>query len=105
MKHPFRIALGIILVTIGVIGGLIPIFQGWVFGIPGLIILADYFPPAKKLLDWAKKKSGYSNKKNKKNDELNFKWTQDITNLLLSIYTPVTNLIKIFMNHIPHDVK
>ena len=73
MKHPFRIALGIVLVTIGVIGGLIPVFQGWVFGIPGLIILADYFPPAKRLLDWAKKKSGYSNKKNKKSNDLNFK--------------------------------
>jgi hypothetical protein len=39
------------------IGGLIPIFQGWVFGIPGLIILADYFPPFKRLLKWAKYKA------------------------------------------------
>ena len=59
MKHTLRITLGIILVIIGMIGGLIPIFQGWVFGIPGLIILADYFPPIKRLLSWAKKKSGY----------------------------------------------
>jgi hypothetical protein len=44
------------------IGGLIPIFQGWIFGIPGLIILADYFPPIKRLLSWAKKKSGYNEK-------------------------------------------
>jgi hypothetical protein len=44
------------------IGGLIPIFQGWIFGIPGLIILADYFPPIKRLLNWAKKKSGYNEK-------------------------------------------
>ena len=56
MKHTIRIALGIILVIIGLIGGLIPIFQGWLFGIPGLIILADYFPPIKRLLIWAKKK-------------------------------------------------
>lgn len=56
-----RITLGIILVIIGLIGGLIPIFQGWMFGIPGLIILADYFPPAKQLLDWAKKKAGIKN--------------------------------------------
>ena len=62
MKHTFRIALGIILVIIGLIGGLIPIFQGWFFGIPGLIILADYFPPIKRLLNWAKKKSGYKEK-------------------------------------------
>ena len=55
MKHTLRIALGIILVIIGLIGGLIPIFQGWLFGIPGLIILADYFPPIRRLLIWAKK--------------------------------------------------
>ena len=62
MKHTLRITLGIILVIIGMIGGLIPIFQGWIFGIPGLIILADYFPPVKRLLNWAKKKSGYKEK-------------------------------------------
>ena len=67
MKHTLRITLGIILVIIGMIGGLIPIFQGWVFGIPGLIILADYFPPIKRLLSWAKKKSGY--KDNSQNSE------------------------------------
>ena len=44
------------------IGGLIPVFQGWLFGIPGLIILADYFPPINRLLKWAKKKAGYENK-------------------------------------------
>ena len=62
MKHTLRITLGIILVIIGLIGGLIPIFQGWFFGIPGLIILADYFPPIKRLLNWAKKISGYKEK-------------------------------------------
>ena len=48
--------LGVTLVIIGVVGGLIPVFQGWMFGIPGLIILADYFPPIKKVLNWAKSK-------------------------------------------------
>ena len=62
MKHTLRITFGIILVIIGMIGGLIPIFQGWIFGIPGVIILADYFPPIKRLLIWAKKKSGYKEK-------------------------------------------
>ena len=61
MRHTFRITLGFLLVIIGLIGGLIPIFQGWVFGIPGLIILADYFPPVKKILDWAKSKYGNEN--------------------------------------------
>ena len=56
LKHSLKIVLGIILVFIGIIGGLIPIFQGWVFGVPGLIILAEYFPPLKKIVDWAKKK-------------------------------------------------
>jgi hypothetical protein len=59
IKHTARITFGIVLVIIGLIGGLIPVFQGWMFGIPGLIILADYFPPIKKLLNWAKKKAGY----------------------------------------------
>ena len=54
IKQTARITFGIILVIIGLIGGLIPIFQGWIFGIPGLIILADYFPPVNRLLVWAK---------------------------------------------------
>jgi len=61
LKDTLKIALGIVLVIIGIIGGLIPVFQGWVFGIPGLIILAEYFPPLKKLVEWAKKK--YKNQK------------------------------------------
>jgi hypothetical protein len=62
IKKTARIAFGIILVIIGLIGGLIPVFQGWIFGIPGLIILADYYPPAHRLLIWAKKKAGISDK-------------------------------------------
>ena len=60
IKHTFKISLGIILVIIGLIGGLIPIFQGWMFGIPGLVMLANYFPPAKRFLDWAKVKTGFN---------------------------------------------
>ena len=62
IKHTLKISLGIILVIIGFLGGLIPIFQGWVFGIPGLMILANYFPPAKRFLNWAKKKAGPNKK-------------------------------------------
>ena len=58
MKHALKIFLGVILVVIGLIGGFIPIFQGWLFGIPGLIILANYFPPIKRILYWAKEKAG-----------------------------------------------
>tara|TARA_Y100000996_G_scaffold377943_1_gene330305 strand:+ start:307 stop:486 length:180 start_codon:yes stop_codon:yes gene_type:complete len=50
MKDIIKITTGIILVIIGLIGGVIPIFQGWVFGIPGLIILSQYSPPIKRLL-------------------------------------------------------
>ena len=64
MRHTLRITLGFLLVIIGLIGGLIPIFQGWVFGIPGLVILADYFPPVKRILDWAKSK--YENESDNK---------------------------------------
>jgi len=66
IKDILKILLGILLVIIGLLGGLIPIFQGWMFGIPGLIILANYFPPAKRLLNWAKKKTGINKK-----DEIN----------------------------------
>ena len=62
IKQTTRITFGIILVIIGLIGGLIPIFQGWMFGIPGLIILADYFPPIKRLLFWAKKRASLDKK-------------------------------------------
>lgn len=51
-----EITLGIILVIIGLIGGLIPVLQGWMFGIPGLILLAKHFKWAKGILDWAKKR-------------------------------------------------
>jgi UPF0716 family protein affecting phage T7 exclusion len=45
-----------VLVLLGIIGGLLPIIPGFVFGIPGLIILSEYFPPAKRLLDWFQQK-------------------------------------------------
>ena len=55
-----RVIIGSILIIIGLIGGLIPIFQGWVFGIPGLMLLGSVFPSIKKvtrkILSKAKKK-------------------------------------------------
>ena len=47
-----RVVAGIILIIIGLIGGLIPIFQGWIFGIPGLMLLGSVFPSIK---TWTKK--------------------------------------------------
>ena len=56
IKDVIKISIGFILVFIGLIGGLIPIFQGWMFGIPGLIILSQYFPPIKKLINKIKER-------------------------------------------------
>ncbi|MDB3868690.1 hypothetical protein N9263_01355 [Candidatus Marinimicrobia bacterium] len=58
IRRIIKVTIGLVLVIIGLIGGLIPIFQGWMFGIPGLIILAEYFPPAQRLLNWAKLRTG-----------------------------------------------
>jgi len=57
MKKYFQILFGVLLIIIGLIGGLIPIFQGWMFGIPGLIILSKHFSSIKKILLWAQKKA------------------------------------------------
>ena len=51
-----RIASGIGLLIVGIIGLILPVMPGWVFVIPGLMILADYYPPIKRLVDWAKTK-------------------------------------------------
>lgn len=56
LRKTLRIALGVLLVILGLIGGLIPFVQGWIFGIPGLLILSEYFPPVRRLVDWAKAK-------------------------------------------------
>lgn len=53
-----------VLVIIGILGSLLPIIPGFVFLIPGLVILAEYFPPIRRVLDWAKAKAGMAGKKN-----------------------------------------
>ncbi|MCL6545364.1 MAG: PGPGW domain-containing protein [Bryobacteraceae bacterium] len=57
MRKTLRISLGIALVILGIIGGMLPVIQGWMFMIPGLLILSEYFPPVRRALDWAKKKA------------------------------------------------
>ena len=52
----FKIAMGFVLILVGLVGGLIPIFQGWIFGMTGLLILSKYFKSAKIFLNWIKKK-------------------------------------------------
>ena len=53
-----RIIFGLVLVFLGILGSLLPVIPGFVFLIPGLVILADYFPPVRRLLEWAKRKAG-----------------------------------------------
>ena len=47
VKNTIKIVMGVILVIVGLIGGLIPIFQGWIFGIPGLLLFV--------FVSWAEK--------------------------------------------------
>jgi len=56
IKHFVRVATGIGLVLLGITGLILPIMPGWIFLIPGLLILADYFPPLRRMVDWLKKK-------------------------------------------------
>jgi uncharacterized membrane protein YbaN (DUF454 family) len=57
IRGAFRISAGFGLVILGIIGLVLPVMPGWIFLIPGLVILADYFPPIRRLLEWAKQKA------------------------------------------------
>ncbi len=52
MRHFWRLLLGIGLVLLGIAGIILPIMPGWIFFVPGLIILGDYCPPLKRFLHW-----------------------------------------------------
>jgi hypothetical protein len=56
MKKVVKIGVGFGLILIGLVGLIMPIMPGWAFIIPGLVILADYFPAVHRLLEWAKGK-------------------------------------------------
>ena len=43
---------------LGILGLILPIMPGWVFLIPGLIILSDHIPAVRRLVDWARRKAG-----------------------------------------------
>ena len=57
---PFRTAVGWFLVILGAILGPVPLVQGWIFGIPGLLILSERYDWARRLVEWAKKKADIS---------------------------------------------
>jgi uncharacterized membrane protein YbaN (DUF454 family) len=65
----FKILSGIGLCILGVIGLILPIMPGWIFLIPGLVILADFFPPLKRLLHWAKEKFEQESSRIRNKDE------------------------------------
>jgi uncharacterized membrane protein YbaN (DUF454 family) len=54
----FRLTVGSILLIVGVIGGFIPVFQGWVFVLAGLGLLSQESEHARRLLEWAKQRAG-----------------------------------------------
>ena len=56
MRKILRISLGIGLIVLGIVGLIMPIMPGWVFLVPGLVILAEYFPGLRRVVDWAKRK-------------------------------------------------
>ncbi len=60
MKKFLRNASGVGLVLLGIIGLILPIMPGWIFLIPGLMILAEEFPWLdrflKKWIAWGKLK-------------------------------------------------
>jgi uncharacterized membrane protein YbaN (DUF454 family) len=56
LKKILRIAAGVGLILIGIVGLIMPVMPGWVFIIPGLMILAEHSKSARRLLDWLKAK-------------------------------------------------
>jgi uncharacterized membrane protein YbaN (DUF454 family) len=63
LRAAVRISGGLGLVLLGIIGLILPIMPGWIFLIPGLVILAEYFPPIHRLLEWAKRKVNWEKRK------------------------------------------
>ena len=51
-----RLSVGGLLLLIGVIGGFVPVLQGWLFILAGLSVMAPESPTARKALEWAKRK-------------------------------------------------
>ena len=52
MKRWLRIGAGFSLVFVGLLGWVLPILPGWVFVIPGLMLLGKEFHWARRILQW-----------------------------------------------------
>ncbi|MDX2149315.1 MAG: COX15/CtaA family protein [Bryobacteraceae bacterium] len=51
-----KIAWGVMLCLTGITGIIMPIMPGWIFLIPGLLILSEYVPALKRLVEWLREK-------------------------------------------------
>ena len=54
MKRSLRVMAGGALLLVGLLGWVLPIIPGWLFVIPGLMLLAREFHWARRLLEWFK---------------------------------------------------
>jgi hypothetical protein len=52
-KRVGYVVAGVTCLVIGVIGGFLPILQGWIFIGLGIAFLAPVFPPARRAMVWA----------------------------------------------------
>jgi uncharacterized membrane protein YbaN (DUF454 family) len=57
LQTAWRLFTGGVLVVVGIVGLILPIMPGWIFLIPGLVILADHLPPVRRLLNWARRQA------------------------------------------------
>ena len=57
LRRTLRLVSGVGLVILGIVGLILPVMPGWIFLIPGLVILSDFFPPLRRVLEWAKRKA------------------------------------------------
>ncbi len=55
MLRVLRIVAAFGLLLVGIVGLILPIMPGWIFVIPGLIMLGREFGWARSLLNWVKK--------------------------------------------------
>ena len=52
-----RTITGFLLVIVGIVGLILPIMPGWIFLIPGLLMLGERYVWARRLAEWAKQKA------------------------------------------------
>jgi uncharacterized membrane protein YbaN (DUF454 family) len=57
VRNLLEIIGGFLLVLIGILGLILPIMPGWIFLIPGLVLLGQHFDWAKRLVAWARDKA------------------------------------------------